>query len=52
MRKSRRLASLALPYGVYALIFILAPLLLILFYSLFIKEARLGVHTKTLPEIL
>ena len=40
MRKSRRLASLALPYGVYALIFILAPLLLILFYSLFYQGSQ------------
>ena len=35
MRKSRRISFLALPYGVYAMIFILAPILLILFYSLF-----------------
>ena len=35
MKKSGRIALLSLPYGIYALILILAPLLLILFYSLF-----------------
>ncbi|MGI6578085.1 MAG: ABC transporter permease [Eubacteriales bacterium] len=35
MRRSRRISFLALPYGVYAIIFILAPILLIFFYSLF-----------------
>lgn len=40
MKKSGRIAALALPYGVYALIFILAPLLLIFFYSLFYQGSE------------
>ncbi|NLM61748.1 MAG: ABC transporter permease, partial [Clostridiales bacterium] len=40
MRKSRRISFLALPYGVYAMIFILAPILLILFYSLFYQGSK------------
>jgi spermidine/putrescine transport system permease protein len=40
MKKTRRISFLALPYGVYAVIFILAPILLIFFYSLFYRGAK------------